>query len=221
MTEVLHETLSIDHIAELESAGEVGQFLAPVCEAAIEESPGLQNAQIIPSNSKMHLFASMSPGMFDQGQGNGVVIISTVSWKPYQNLLDKRKSTVDVIADRLGIAPHIMTPKLLSAFSFAHELGHADDYINNKDDWHKNRVDEMMSLPVPARAPGDLSLHLKLPTGFKEWLEEKSYWQEQGINTRKELVEYQELAYRNLPTEVAADNFAVRVLAKLRQRGTI
>lgn len=144
----------------------------------------------------------------------------------YGKLLEDRKTSVQVVAQLMVIDVEVLRrhPEFLAQFIFLHEVGHAHDYIVNYVNRAQDsdplqakrnvRAQEMAGLPYPGLNPADIkSMHLdgRLAVEFEN---HRKYFENKGIVSVGCLVEAQERAYRGLPSESYADNFAVGIIKK-------
>jgi len=117
--------------------------------------------------------------------------------------------TVAAAAELLGLAVEEITPEIFRVYVFAHELGHAHHYFeehhhlsNGAKVHHGKRLEEITTLPVPRIRPSILRERVEF---FYDIHRSRLYW----LNiTLEALPDAQTAAYRNLPTERYADQFA-------------
>lgn len=144
-----------------------------------------------------------------------------------ERVLRERRSSIELVARKLGIPFEKMTPELLRIFIISHELGHASDYIKNYqlnpnygsvegavEDWNVHYEATISSLPVSDLDPSQLKDRLNKYSSIKEFIAD---FPETRIDTQKitslgQLLHEQEVAYRNSPYEKYADDFAANFL---------
>lgn len=124
----------------------------------------------------------------------------------YEKLFETRQISIRTIAEKMGVAPESLSPKKLAMFIFAHEIGHANDYIENylsdnpeqaAINWNNKSKAEMSTLPVPDKNPVEVIEMIK-----------------SGDIKDPTILEQHEIAYRNLPKEKYADEFATDFITK-------
>lgn len=159
------------------------------------------------------------------------IVVDISSEKHYDKLLQDRELSARAAAHLLGIDFEILKrhPEILARFVFLHEIGHAHDYLVNYVNNPRNgsdpnydparankevRTQEMNTLPYPGLDP--VLIRKKWVSGelAKDFEQYRKYFQQKGIISPEELMKAQEKAYRDLPSETYADQFAARVLRK-------
>lgn len=160
-------------------------------------------------------------GFFEDPSNYGREIVFRIvtgdNLEHYQRLMDSRKISARSAAEMLGIIPENMKPELLRLFIFFHEIGHAEDYIthymkdgNGPDKWTERSRREMSSLPIPGINPSRLRVIIEqnqetLPEAIQVRIREEG---------ESQVIEDQERAYRELPKEKYADEFAASSVRK-------
>ena len=170
----------------------------------------------------------------------GEFIASTDSEKPLvrivlgdikhlESLRAVRNDSVKIVLEKLGLALEKVDAKILNLLIFLHEVGHGRDYIVNylnnpiypdkdasNDDWYEHYENQLNALPVPGLDPTDLRIRLKELGGLQafrvSYPELDLIFQKHNIQNEEDLLRVQEVAYRNLPHESYADDFACKVL---------
>lgn len=140
-------------------------------------------------------------------------------------LLTTRKESVKIVAKMLGVPPERITPELLGTFIFLHEVGHSKDYTENylhassdpASAWEKRRAAEMATLPLPGGDPAQMQL-LRQSGELKQRLEANPGILEKFYSI-DELIAAHERAYRALPSEKYADEFAADILKRHMKDG--
>jgi len=138
-------------------------------------------------------------------------------------LLDHMAPSVSIIADRIGVTVEGISryPDILTVFAYLHEMGHAWNF------WAKmvkeggspkmakalyvvRRQQQTHALPIPDLPPSRLVLMRQEDmNGLRELMDDhRERLDQMGIRTIDDLVQAQQVEYRNLPTEEAADRFA-------------
>lgn len=153
----------------------------------------------------------------------------------FEELMQSRRRSAELVAERLGIDFKDLNPHALRNFIFLHECGHADQYIKqffaplaltnsphtaqkkSAEAFTQYLLDELKTLPIPKYGPVALrQMYAKhsfvLPCLVGDYLGKK-----EGITDAEieRVISLQEKAYKNLPSERHADDFAVRFLKKL------
>jgi len=127
-------------------------------------------------------------------------------------------------------------PELLKLFVFLHELGHARDfmelrevYTNPEVIFKQLRDEELASLPL-AKDPNEAREWRKKANAIEFYTNNQALFSEYKtqdisidtiLDKMDELVEKNNVEYRNLPTEKFADNFAVETMFELKKKGII
>lgn len=106
-----------------------------------------------------------------------------------------------------------VTQKIAASLVLGHELGHADHFFGmTQEEVDAMRFDEFRSLPFPGKHPSRLDrMTDNLAQNWRTYNQMNDF-AKKGIFTPEELQEAQGKAYRLLPTEVRADEFAARLL---------
>ena len=187
------------------------------------EYPDLHNLNIKSKTVQENDVLSSTGGYFEDpntfdNEISIVIVTDNVGIKHYEEILKKRKASVEQAAEMLNIAPEQMTPKLLRLFIFLHEFGHAHDYIINyakKENgptlWNERKAKQTASLPIPILVPPALRLKIEQNQIEDLPLEAQELIKKGGA---EEVLHRQDLAYRNLPKERYADQFAVDFIAR-------
>ncbi len=181
---------------------------------------------------------SETGGYFELVEVGGDVPVPTVFVMPEQtdhmrDLMRNRQSSAKMVAHMLGIPFEKMTPRLLGLFIMAHELGHATDYIRNYElnsdykgikaveEWDMHYAVNLLSLPVSGLDPAELRQEMKNFGNLDEFLNKfpdtKKEIDLEKVKTLDDLLHEQEIAYRSMPYENYADNFAVNFLKRNAQ----
>ena len=111
--------------------------------------------------------------------------------------------------------------KFFQAFVLLHEIGHivnCERDFRNTDDW-ESRLDtqigkEMATLPIPGVFYRTIE-GWDESTFKKEFAINQARLESLGITNRSQLEESSQIAYKNLPTEIYADTFALEYITKL------
>ncbi|MCX6766687.1 MAG: hypothetical protein NT170_02815 [Candidatus Moranbacteria bacterium] len=199
----------------------------------LQDFPELDQIEIKAGDRKKDKTLEKTDGYFkepaDLQSSAQVVMDMEKDDEKYQKLIQDRKSSVEMCANMLGISPEdiINNPRILKLFIFLHELGHGHEYINyfqkkmladkNFDpiaQWNERSNKELMILPVPGCTPPRvLEMHNagELRGYYQKYNE---HYRSVGINSPEELIVAQDIAYRKLPKENYADNFAKSFLLK-------
>lgn len=142
-----------------------------------------------------------------------------------RDLEDHRIISLELLANDLGLQIKTLkdNPEIITLFIFFHEVGHAEDYIKNymlphgiraNEEKKTARKTEKESLPIPGCDPAQALSLVKtgeLDIFFKN---NERYYSSRSIHTMQELLDANERAYRKLPSEAYADNFAAKTIKK-------
>ena len=204
----------------LESAGEVGKIFARAYEAAAGNFPELRDVDIIlgdperePVLKKTGGFARHQSQTFRQRPS--VTVNARLGIEHYRNLMKERRVSAQISAEKAGIDPDKVTPEILAAFIFLHELGHARHYLiePDGDKYREQRKIEMEALPFGNWNPGRLALALDAGGKLDTWYTtNEKILSQKGYPTRESIVEAQERAYHSINTEDIPDQFASKVI---------
>lgn len=150
-----------------------------------------------------------------------------------EKLFGIRRSSVELVAQMLGIEARDLTSDLLRQFIIAHEFGHTTDYIKNYESnsdylgteaaeaWRLHYDSNLLSLPVkgldPAELQEEISQFSDLPAFLKAYPEVSKNIDQEKIKTLDDLLGAQEIAYRSSAYESYADDFATNFLKKNAQ----
>ncbi len=144
----------------------------------------------------------------------------------------KRPVSVDMIARLCGIPPEQMTSELFNTFILLHEFGHAHDFAKNyRDDealsnlqesqladiWRNEYQQQKANLPVPGLAPSELVEQFKttpLDTFLSSRPKTRERLADAHLTTQQEIIVAQDRAYREIPAEKYADEFAATFIKK-------
>ncbi|PIR41968.1 MAG: hypothetical protein COV30_00890, partial [Candidatus Yanofskybacteria bacterium CG10_big_fil_rev_8_21_14_0_10_37_15] len=164
----------------------------------------------------------------DDGTFVPAIFIVSENQEHMRKLKDTRRSSVQIIADMLGIDFSQLSPILLRQFIILHEIGHANDYVKNyennpdyqganaAEEWDLHYEANLLTMPVPGFDPVDLREKVSRFSDLREFLDaypnvaKKMNIDE--IKTLEDLLHAQEIAYRTSAYESYADNFAIDFL---------
>ncbi|MDD4996268.1 MAG: hypothetical protein PHW15_02230 [Patescibacteria group bacterium] len=158
------------------------------------------------------------------------IFIVSMDKKHLCRLKDVRRSSSTRVAEIPGISFSRLSPNLLRQFIIAHELGHASDYIRNYEtnpDYHGSDAAEkwdlhyesnLLTMPVPGFDPVDLREELSKFDNLEDFIKANpnlvKIINTSKIETKQDLINAQEAAYRASVYESYADNFAAAFLKK-------
>lgn len=208
-------TRAVYNVKELlTDAGKVGEYLIPVYLSSIKASPYVRNAIVVPLSER-----DIQPEVGAIIRNNNMLCIAALEgWSSYSTFMKKRRKTLEIFAAKLDCAMEDFDERKTAEFVFAHEMGHIED-IEQNSDFDERRRNEMASLPVPNLSPSKL---IEFITVYGErryenmYMKDKNYnYQGITVHSAQELIDFQQTAYRELPTEDTADQFAVKILKKL------
>jgi hypothetical protein len=199
----------------------------------LHDFPELEQIEIRAGDRKKYKALEKTDGFFQEPENISsppkVVMDMDKDDQKYQKLIQDRKSSVEMCANMLGISPEdiVKNPRILKLFIFLHELGHGHDYLNQfqkkmlsdksfdpVEKWNERSEKELRSLPVPTFDPPMVIKYQEDGKLEKYYQDNGEYYRSIGINSPEELIIFQDKAYRNLPKENYADNFAKDFLLK-------
>lgn len=207
----------------LKSQGGLGHTAAEAYALATEYYPELAGVNVV-LNSDLHgLARAAHQSDFEDGQPRIILNPLFFDSKQFQKIFERDSTVIDICADELGIEPVSVTPELAAKIIFLHELGHTHDFLHNWQDNDRRIAQyqaELASLPVPSWSIGPLIRALKPGGKLEEWYaENRDALARRGLgNNELELVQAQRRAYRQLPGEAYADNFAFSLIRKERMQ---
>lgn len=219
----------IKDISDRKIVEEGGEHLGNMWATILQANPELRQVEVRLGKPKSGETLSHTGGYFADPSGFDsapTIYVVPGNEEHYRKLLVSRKKSVEIVAGLLGLKAEEVTAEILQSFIFAHELGHAHDYIinfkNNNDlelspseAWkQKNRV-EMASLPLPNVNPATLNNMIEnglIEQAVKDSDVLREKYVVDGVVDVARLVDDQNIAYRSLPKEQYADEFAVRAL---------
>lgn len=205
------------NISALENAGEIGKFLVPIYVTALSVEPNLENVIVYPhitrgKHKNLLLTSGWAIPARYTNSGKPGVHIRTDSWTNYSRRMKARTAHTEIINQMLNLENQEFSPQIFAAFVFAHELGHAKHW--KIYDESPGRRAELSTLPVPGQTPPVIISDFKMHP-IRRWLymrEHRERLAVRGIHTPAQLIVAQEVDYRALPSESAADGFAVEVV---------
>lgn len=150
----------------------------------------------------------------------------------FREFLSSRPLSCDLVCKQLGIQKEVLTPEFLRSFIFLHECGHAHDFIVNFSNFSKldhpensfarfedacmrcneRQEYELKKLPIPVTPAGFLASRREYPQFLEQLIME--YLQKQTLSQEDyaSVFDTLERAYKNLPSEKYADEFAERFM---------
>ncbi len=150
----------------------------------------------------------------------------------FSTFLSTRPLSCKLACEQLGIDMSQLTPELLRAFIFLHECGHAHDFIVNFSNFssldhpensstrfedacmrcNERQEYELKKLPIPVTPAGFLASRREYPQFLDQLISE--YLQKDVLteDDYSRVLFDLEHAYKELPSEKYADDFAVRYL---------
>lgn len=146
----------------------------------------------------------------------------------FEHAIETRPVSCQLVCELLGIKKEELTPQLLRVFIFLHECGHAQDFVENFIAFSalehpensakrfeeacmrcNERQDiELQSLPIPVTPSGFLACRIESPEYVTDMV--KAYLQKEAVTDADfaDVFERLEKAYKALPSESYADQFA-------------
>ena len=204
----------------IHSSPELRAVLSKAYEWALKQCPELWNVELQCLGSAQNQVLEKTGGFArhpERNNGKATLIMNTEDGlKHFETLMQARKLSVEISAQKMGLSPEEMTPEMLAAFIFLHELGHTKDYLTrytSHHDFQQARKQEMQSLPVLGANPSVLNTQLLYGGPLSDWYDaNRAQLRQDGYGDRASLHRAQEKAYREIDTEAYADNFAVQVI---------
>ncbi|MFA6963903.1 MAG: hypothetical protein WC227_04335 [Patescibacteria group bacterium] len=200
--------------------------------AALEDFPHLDQMQVELATSQQYPNLKYTGGFWRKPQSDAdapkIVVIMGQNGL-YEQLLIDRELSARKSAEIIGIDFEVMKehPNILKLFIFLHEIGHVEDYITNfrkKSELdgsdpvqakREKRNREMVTLPIPGVSP-DLARRMydsgELQTYYAKY--QQNYQRIRGLMSVEELLDANEIAYHELPSERYADQRAGEILRK-------
>jgi hypothetical protein len=164
------------------------------------------------------------------GEPVPVIFISEGDAQLLQPVMEIRKQSVDLNAQKLGITKKEMTPELMQLFIIAHEMGHVYDYKRNYkansdlkgweavEEMQYDRENVLTMLPVEGINPTHLASQLNGMSNLNEVVKLfpkiKNYFGFDKLKTVEDVIAEQERMYRSSSPETYADDFATKLLKK-------
>lgn len=195
------------NVERLTEAGEVGRHLIPYYLAAVEEEPRLQGCLLREDGSKP---GSSTLRFFTESGKDEVKFSAAQGWDFYTDLLQSRE-TIEEVTKLMGLEPEAVDEKLLASLIFSHELGHIADGLRyeTKEAYEHDRMAELHTIPRPLVGK---TLEQNPEYADNYIRSRMDYYEPWGISDLSSLKRVQEEAYQNMPSERAADQFAIKVV---------
>lgn len=203
-------------IERLEESGEVGESLIPVYLAAVDESPRVRHTIVDITSARDNPVLEAGPAMHEETETGDILRLAD-SWSAYRRFLHDYPGGKRAFAERFGRDSETLTEKDVAMLAAAHELGHVEERSFKGEKASSIRREEMDSLPLAGRDPSELARFLKTPKGLMYWYKNKERFAVEGVTSRDTLVARQREAYCRLPSERAADEFAIRVMKRVEE----
>lgn len=214
-----------ENIAKLQMAGEVGQHMIPAYLAALQTDPRLSGVMLVPYRTTDVPELANTPGMASPPHvsvtGRAEVWLNVDGWQQYAKFLTGRRGAVEAITRKLGMQADDMDARTFATFASLHELGHAREYFDedfNPEESDKTHREELETLPVAGLSPSILITWIKRhPIKARRHIRgNRERLKGLGIQSVPELIAAQESAYRQLPSEDRADQFAAQIMLTSR-----
>jgi hypothetical protein len=197
------------------------RYLLDAYDAAREHDPRLEDIIILPVENPSYATIARARPKWASNAAYGMHEIHIRRGDPvsvlgyFRDASMRDPTTYGIMSDRLGIRPEQFTPALRYVFAALHELGHNSNYFDYENCPEKlpadirrerNTLPFVYATPSAIAAEGDkVRRHIE-----RNW---ESISRRTGAFSLKELVMFQAIAYRDMPTEANADYFAAEVLA--------
>ncbi len=213
-----------DHISESHdnTLEKLGNDCKKAWELLIARYPELNNLQIKLKKQTVEEIPCTIGSYFDLDYGtHGAIVLLGMEGNLNQQKIPINPTTPGVVitAELLGIESEKLTPELAKLFSFLHEVGHSLDYMENlKIERDQNKIKkwakikhstdrklQMRTLPIPGLIPAEIKYLIEneetdnLPSNIQERIKN---------GEAEKILEEQTKAYRELPSEKKADQFA-------------
>lgn len=220
-----HAIVRRDNIREI--LGSIDPQYGKIYQYLLIDHPELDQLGIEIATREQYPKLAYTGGFFrlpDASNPNPRIIVEASRIKHYEDLLVEREVSARSAAEMIGIDFSVLQqhPQILSMFIFLHEIGHGDDFIKNYLNnpsiadavakKHEIREAEMSSLPMLGRSPTYAKIMAEKGELDKFYQEYRLYYEGIGIFSSELLLIANERAYRNLPSESYADNFAAKTL---------
>ncbi len=191
-----------------------------------KENPQLSTVHVEDVSARSDATFEFTAGDFvppARTQDKPKIRIATADVGSLENMLTTREASVRIIAELLDLPFEKISKELLLAFILAHEAGHAQDFVTNYQDvgsdklansnvWTDQYIEQLDTLPVPRLTPSDLKNTINNSGGYVRFCARFSLLPQRladrGITSEEQLLVAQERAYRSLPRESYADQFA-------------
>ncbi|MEI6481328.1 MAG: hypothetical protein WCO19_03420 [Candidatus Saccharibacteria bacterium] len=196
---------------------EISEFLLPYYEVALSRFPILAHVAILGTDGSGRIAQSRNRFNAENKTGHHEVIIdlSDGILERIISELHQRPTTKQIIAVRMGEDQRRLTPQKLLSHVFLHELGHALENMLRGDDpesaktIREERRAEMLSLPLPEWSSTSL---LDPAEQAKILAHVPDLFERLGVSNFSQVCALQEAAYRRLPKEKYADDFASAIM---------
>lgn len=163
----------------------------------------------------------------ESDENPAAVILMGGDVSAYEKLKGTRPDAMTAVAKLLGTTVERLDGPTIEAFIFFHEAGHLYDYFVNFGAaneelgytevtalWAKESEAQLRSLPIPGWSPSDLRYEIDQHGGLAAWRAADAEFDAQcrhcHADSVEELIRIQERAYRSLPKEAFADEFAAK-----------
>jgi len=199
--------------------------------AALEDFPHLDQMQIEAATSQQYPALKYTGGFWRKPQSGAdapKIVVNMEQNRHYEQLLIDREISARKSAEVIGLDFEVMKehPNILKLFIFLHEIGHVEDYITNfrkksESDGSdpvqarlEKRNQEMATLPIPGASPPfarQMYDSGELQTYYAKY---QQHYRRIGLWSVDDLLDANETAYHELPTERYADQRAGEILRK-------
>ncbi len=195
---------------------------------ALSEFPELEQIELKGGTKESHPALEHTGGFFsapDVSRPEPSITVAVQKLDHVDKLLKTRELSAREAARMIGIPFQVIekNPKILSYFIFLHELGHGYDYVTNAQGIHSSKAAEeyraksksqMDTLPLRGYNPAYAKQFYDSGGLTKYFNENSAYFKGKGIHSPEALLNENERAYRNLPKESYADQFAANFMRK-------
>lgn len=194
---------------------ELGVILSDVYNTAVNLDPRLADIEIVPMSPNEQRVAAVKPVWArDNESGRHQVHVRLENLDgilaKYEKTMQEIPVAVELFAEQLGIKPDQVTPQLLYIHSFAHEMGHVTELLEDgfdKEEHDRRRREEYLALPIGNTATSAL---IDPNSNIRKQIDANpvAVFAHLGVSDMDELIEKQARAYRNMTSERIADDFA-------------
>lgn len=210
---------------------EIDDLTKKVLLLLLNQNPDLSRVEVVFDSDHEKIYSGGSFNVIEVEEGVFIPTISinnAMDIEKIKQLFRFRKFSVEIISKMMGIDSDAMTPELLRIYIILHEFGHALDFIKNYEQneeygegeaveaWDFHYDSNKSLFPYEGMDPAELLEEIMTYDSFDQFLEAHREQFEKfdlkNIESLKDLMLAQEIAYRSSPFEKYADDFALKFL---------